>query len=96
MSQQPGKLWTKTFILTSIVNFVLMLSMFLLIVIMTNYAIETYKVSTSIAGLVSSIFILGALFGRLYGGNRINYIGSKRMLMIGILLFIGMGIFYLK
>lgn len=95
MSEQPRELWTKTFILTSIVNFVLMLSMFLLIVIMTNYAIETYKVSTSIAGLVSSIFILGALFGRLYGGNRINHIGSKRMLMIGMLIFIGMGIFYL-
>lgn len=88
------KLWTREFISISIVNFVLMLSMYLLLVMMANYAILAYDVSTSKAGLVASIFIIGALFGRLYTGKKIEEYGAKRMLLVGISIFVTMCVFY--
>lgn len=91
---QEEKLWTKTFISTSIVNFVLILSMYLLLVTMASYVIHTYNASTSLAGLVASIFIIGVLLGRLYVGNKIEHFGSKKMLIIGIGIYIFLSFFY--
>lgn len=88
------KLWTKDFISISFVNFVMMLSMYLLIVTMASYAADTYDASTSMAGLTSSIFIIGVLFARLYGGKEIGRIGSKKMLIGGITFFVLMTLLY--
>ncbi len=71
-----------------------MLSMYLLLVMIANYAIITYRVSTSTAGLVSSVFIIGALIGRLYTGKKIDEHGAKRILLIGIFIFLIMSCFY--
>lgn len=71
-----------------------MLSMYLLLVMIANYAIITYRVSTSTAGLVSSVFIIGALIGRLYTGKKIDGHGAKRILLIGIFIFLIMSCFY--
>jgi MFS family permease len=92
---QKEKLWTKDFISVSLVNFVMMLSMYLLIVTMASYAADAYDASTSMAGLASSIFIIGVLFARLYGGKEVARIGSKRMLIGGILFFVVITALYL-
>ncbi|SES31053.1 MFS transporter [Psychrobacillus sp. OK032] len=84
---QKEKLWSKDFISISLVNLVIMLSMYLLLVTMATYSIETYNASTSTAGLVASIFIIGSLIGRLFGGKQIEKIGSKKMLVTGIIIF---------
>lgn len=89
------KLWTKDFISISVVNFVIMLSMYLLIVTMASYAADTYGATSSMAGLASSIFIIGVLFARLYGGKEIARIGSKKMLLGGILFFVLISALYL-
>lgn len=89
------KLWTKDFISISVVNFVIMLSMYLLIVTMASYAADTYDATSSMAGLASSIFIIGVLFARLYGGKEIARIGSKKMLLGGILFFVLISALYL-
>ena len=77
------KLWTKDFINTSIVNFALMMSQYLLLVTMAMYATQEYGASVAMAGLVSSAFIIGSLIGRLFGGKHITAMGGKKMLMIG-------------
>ncbi|WP_079504656.1 MFS transporter [Mesobacillus jeotgali] len=92
---QKEKLWTRDFISISLVNFVVMLSMYLLIVTMASYATDTYGASGSMAGLASSIFIIGVLFARLYGGKEIARIGSKKMLVGGILFFVLITALYL-
>lgn len=76
------RLWTKDFINTSVVNFALMMSMYLLLVTMALYAAEEYSASMSISGMVASIFIIGSLFGRLFGGKQISRVGSKKILLI--------------
>lgn len=91
---QKEKLWTKDFISITVVNFVLMLSMYLLLVTMATYTTETYNASASTAGLVASIFIIGSLIGRLFGGKQIAKIGSKKMLICGIIIFSIVTVFY--
>ena len=91
---EKEKLWTKAFTATSIVNFVLMLSMYLLLVTMAGYAMETYGTTTSMGGFVASVFIIGALVGRLYAGKKITQIGAKRILLLGIFIFIIMSFIY--
>ena len=68
--------------------------MYLLLVTMATYATEEYNASTSTAGLVASIFILGALAARLYAGKQIEKTGSKKMLLIGIGLFVVVTLLY--
>lgn len=87
MKEIKEPIWTKDFIIVSIINFVSILMFFLLMVTISSYAVDTYHVSTSIAGLVSSIFIIGSLIGRLGVGRLIGNIGPQKMLLIGLVLF---------
>jgi predicted MFS family arabinose efflux permease len=88
------KLWTRDFIIVSAVNFFVTLVFYLLIVIIGVYAVNEFGASTSQAGLVTGIFIVGSLLGRLFIGRFIESIGRKRTLFIGISLFILTTLFY--
>jgi MFS family permease len=59
-----------------------------LMVVMASYAVDKFHASTGIAGLVSGIFIIGILFGRLGAGRIVEDIGSRRVLIAGTLFFI--------
>ena len=88
------KLWTKDFIIVSTINFFLMVVFYLLIVIMGVYVVNEFNASTSQAGLVTGIFIIGALIGRLFIGRSIESIGRKRTLLIGLILYTLMTLLY--
>jgi len=64
-------------------------------VIMASYAIDKYRASTSIGGLVSGIFIIGILIGRLGTGRIIEDVGSRRVLIVGTMFFIITSALYL-
>ncbi len=81
------KLWTKDFMVVSSINFLITLIFYLLMVTIAVYAVEEYNASTSQAGLVTGIFIIGTLIGRLFIGRYINAIGRKRTLFIGLVFF---------
>ena len=82
------RLWTKYFIVVSTTNFLIYLVFFLLMVIMASYAVDKYHATTGTGGLVSGIFIIGILIGRLGTGRIIEDVGSRRVLVIGTLLYI--------
>jgi MFS family permease len=82
------RLWTKDFITVSVTNFLIYLIYYSLIVIIASYATDKFHASTSIAGLVASIFIIGMLIGRLGAGHIVEDIGSKRVLIVGTMFFI--------
>ena len=67
---------------------------YLLITTLTVYAIEEFNASQSMAGLASSIFVVGALVSRLFAGKYIEIIGRKKMLYGGLFLFLIMMLFY--
>ncbi|MBM7693495.1 putative MFS family arabinose efflux permease [Peribacillus deserti] len=87
MNTSGSKLWTKDFIVVSSVNFFLTLIFYLLMVTIAVFAVNRFNASTSEAGLVTGIFIIGTLIGRLFIGRFIDSIGRKRTLYIGLLCF---------
>lgn len=86
MMNKP-KLWTKDFIVVSSINFLITLIFYLLMVTIAVYAVDEFNASTSQAGLVTGIFIIGTLIGRLFIGRYISLIGRKRTLFIGLVFF---------
>ena len=82
------RLWTRNFIMISLINFLIILIFYLLIVVIASYAVDEFGASTSTAGLVASIFIVGSLLGRLATGRIITTIGSKKTFQIGLIAFL--------
>lgn len=72
------RIWSKDYTMMLCVNFLLMSIFYLLIVTMASFAAEKFNASASIAGLVSGIYIIGTVGGRLLTGNIINKVGSKK------------------
>lgn len=78
------KLWTKDFLLITLVNFLMYLIHYSLIVTITVFTIEEYQASEGMGGLAAGIFIIGMLFGRLYSGKYIDQMQPKYILLIGL------------
>lgn len=87
-------LWTKDFVKGTLANFFLLLNLFILLVVMSAYAMEKIGSSPSEAGLAVGIFVIGALFSRLFSGQLIERMGRRRMLFSGITLGLAMTILY--
>lgn len=81
------RLWTKDFLIVFGVNFLLFLCFYLLVVIIPSYAIDEFHVSDGIAALGSSIFVIGALIGRIAAGRLMENVGRRRMLFTGLIFF---------
>ncbi|MDX8289825.1 MFS transporter [Metabacillus indicus] len=81
------RLWTKDFIVVSSINFFLTLIFYLLMVTIAVFAVDEYHASTSEAGLVTGIFIIGALIGRLFIGRLIASFSRRKILYTGLILF---------
>jgi len=92
---KKDKIWTKDFIFILTSNFFVSLSFYLLMTTMAVYAIHQFHATESRAGLVASIFIFGALIARLFAGKFIDVIGRKKMMYIGLILFLIGSITYL-
>lgn len=88
------KLWTKDFVSITLINFFLMLTFYLLMVTISVFAVNEFDSNASAAGFASSIFVIGALFGRLFGGRYIDKLGQKNLLLIGIGIMIITAIIY--
>lgn len=87
-------IWTKSFNINFITNFLIYLCMYLLIVIIASYTKSEYHASDSIAGLVSGLFIIGSLIGRFATGRFVNKLGPKKILLIGLGFLIITQLFY--
>ncbi|WP_428912128.1 MFS transporter [Niallia sp. Krafla_26] len=83
-----SKLFTKDFILVFLANCFVSLTFYLLMTTLAAYAIEQFRASESIAGLASSIFIIGALFARLVTGKYLEVIGRKKVIYVSLALFL--------
>ena len=76
-------LWSRTFIVLMGVNFCSALSFYLVMVKITEFAMDTYGVIHSIAGTLMSSYVIAALLTRLFFGSKIDSWGVKRALVIG-------------
>ena len=81
--ERNQKLWSRAFIVLMGVNFCSALSFYLIMVKITEFAMDTYGVSYSVAGMTISAYVIAALLTRLLFGGRIDAWGAKRALVIG-------------
>ena len=76
-------LWTRSFVIIWLVNFLNSVCFMLLMIVMSKVATDRFDVSPALAGLSASIFVIGAFFTRPALGKRIHQIGQNRVLYIG-------------
>jgi MFS family permease len=88
------KLWTKSYVGILVTNFFLMLTFYLLMVTISVFAVNEFNSTQSQAGLASSIFVIGALVGRIIGGKYIDRMGRKKLLIVGMIIMVISAIFY--
>ena len=83
-----SKLWTKDFTIITVSTFFVFLTFYLLMTTLAVYAIQQFSASQSQAGLASSIFVIGALVARIFAGKYIEAIGRRKLLFLGLGLFL--------
>lgn len=88
LNEQKEPLWTKNFVTIALINFIIIVIFYLLMVTIASYAVQEFDASAAQAGLVSGIYIVGALIGRLITGRIIQSVGAKKILVIGLTLFV--------
>ncbi|WP_094605922.1 Staphylopine export protein [Sporomusa silvacetica DSM 10669] len=93
---QKTKLWTMNFLIDSMTNLFIYLAYYLLMVTIAVYATDNLQASPSEAGLASGIFIVGALFARIFAGRSIEQVGRKKMLYFGLAFFLITTLLYFK
>ncbi|KEY62242.1 MFS transporter [Lactococcus cremoris] len=81
------KLWTTTFVVNMLLNFIFYLVFYLPTVVIGTMAMDHYHASASIAGILSGIFIVGGFIARLWAGNNMKRLGAKKLLYIGTLIY---------
>ncbi|MDR0871527.1 MAG: MFS transporter [Planctomycetaceae bacterium] len=78
------KLFTKEYIITTCINFCTAINFYLLMIIISDYAMKQFAAPSSQAGLAASVFVIGALIARLFVGKWMARVGYKQMLLIGV------------
>ncbi len=79
------KLFTKDFLIISFVHFFVFLNYFLLMIIISEFAMNKFGSSPGEAGLAAGMFIFGAVIARLFTGRWIGHIGQKKILYLGLI-----------
>jgi MFS family permease len=87
-------LWTRDFVIITLTNFFVVLNFYVLLVIISVFAMDSFHSSPSEAGLATGIFVIGALVARLFSGKWIERIGRKRMLYAGLISGLAMTLLY--
>ncbi len=80
------KLWTRDFILGTLTNFVISANYFMLMVVMTAYAMTVYQAPASLAAFCASVFVIGTLVARFTSALLLERVALKTLLVIGTLL----------
>ena len=81
---QEEKLWSKTLVALMCANFINVLIFFLLMVELVGYSTETYGVSTTLAALPNTTYVVSALVARIVLGRQIDRWGPMKSLAIGM------------
>lgn len=81
------RLWTRNYTLALGVSFFLSLVFYLLMTTMALYAVDEFGAGDAVAGLASSIFVLGAVVVRVGAGVAVDRLGRRRVLLASLVVF---------
>ncbi|MDR1297324.1 MAG: MFS transporter [Deltaproteobacteria bacterium] len=80
---EDGKIWTKNFVLTTVVGFFSALVFYMSLTTLAVYAILGYGATESVSGMAASVFLLGSVFGRAFCGRYLELMGRRRTVLGG-------------
>ncbi len=89
-----SKLWTKEFIFTAFINFLVAMNFYLLMIVISEYAMNKFGSAPGEAGFVASIFVIGALVARVFVGKWMMRFGCKKILCVGVIAGLVMTLVY--
>ena len=89
-----SKLWTRSFVIISLVNFLVGMSLLLLMIVVTKVATDRFDASPALAGLSASIFTIGAFVTRPICGKWLHQVGQARMVYTGAILNLALTLLY--
>lgn len=87
MTTSHNKLWTKSYISLGIANFLMFVSLQMLIPTLPVY-VKQMGADNLIVGLTVSFFAASALIARPFAGQALDFVGRKKVLLIGLLFLI--------
>jgi MFS family permease len=87
-------LWTKDFLVVSLINFLNATIFLLLTIVMSKVATDRFGASPAVAGLSASMFVIGAFVLRPFLGKRIHHFGQMRIMYVGSVISLGLTISY--
>lgn len=79
-SKEP--LWTKNYIMHLLVYFLVFIVFYLFMIYTTRVAMTEFSTSVSEAGFASGLFIVSAIFARMFAGRYMDFIGRKKLMLI--------------
>lgn len=89
-----AKIWTRDFILAVVTNTFVSLVFYLLMSAMTLYAVEQFAASDTLAGLTSSMFVIGSVAARIFAGKLLDVVGRRRMLLVSLAVYVVCSVLY--
>ncbi len=92
---QPTGIFTRGFVIGTLVNLLLYINYYVLMVVMANYCMDTYAADLSTSGFAASVFIVGALVARFVSPAIIGALGRKRTLVLGTFMMTALSAAYL-
>ena len=93
--KSEGALWTRNFVCGTLVNFAIATNYFMLMVIMTAYALNVFSAPPAVAALCASAFIIGTLVSRFIAAPLMGVVGRKPLLIVAVVLEVGLTALYL-
>ncbi|AYG01360.1 MFS transporter [Lactococcus allomyrinae] len=83
-------IFTPTFVINTLISFLFYIVFYVLTSSISTYALQQLHQSTVVSLSLSSVFVIGALIGRVWTGITITKLGMKRLLYIGGILFLAL------
>lgn len=87
-------LWTRDFLITGTISFLQSTVFYMLLVVIAGYAVHEMHATTTQAGIISGLFIVGMLMGRLFVNQIVDVIGRKTTLWTAAFIFMLCSIVY--
>lgn len=85
---EKESIFTPTFVINTLISFLFYIVFYVLTSSIGTYALQQLHQSTVVSLSLSSVFVIGALIGRVWTGINITRIGMKRLLYIGGIIFL--------
>ena len=85
MATNDGKILSRDFVLLFAINLIAVIVQFLFLTTMAQYAIQHFHVDGAVGGITASIFMIGAVVGRILSAHYANVFNLRKLCTLSII-----------